>query len=292
MFGSKLNIYRREWLEVIFQNRNQIYGAFELRQLSNRATNYGLAIVTAVVLALSVGKFAYDRMPKAAYIVQPQQITEVTMDELIEKIPEEKIEEPLPAENKPQQIAQDRPDLDLVRLPEPTVVDARKAIEDVASQDDFKDNKKMPSRMTLKSMPGGTTVAKGEFGSKKRDGELTGEKVGRKTGGDNQIHTMESLEIMPEPVGGIKAFMKWVGDNYQYPSSALEQGVQGVVMVSFVIEKDGALTAIKITRDLDYGTGQAAIKLLEKARKWTPGIQNGRSVRVSYSLPIRLNTIQ
>ncbi len=292
MFGSKLNIYRREWLEVIFQNRNQTYGAFELRQLSTRATNYGLAIVSTVVLALSIGKFAYDRIPKTEYIVQPQQITEVTMDELIEKIPEDKAEDPLPVENKLQQIAQDVPALDLIRLSQPTVVDAKKAIEDVASQDDFKDDKKMPGRMTLKSIPGGTTVARGEFGSKKRDGELTGERIGSKMGNDNEVYSMGSLEVMPEPVGGMKAFMKWVGDNYQYPSGALEQGVQGVVMVSFVIEKDGALTAIKITRDLEYGAGEAAIKLLEKARKWTPGIQNGRPVRVSYSLPIRLNTVQ
>ncbi|MGJ1261562.1 energy transducer TonB [Sphingobacterium spiritivorum] len=292
MLGSKLNIYKKEWLEVIFQGRNQSYGAYELRQLSPRATNYSLAIVTTVVLLCSMGKFAYDHMPGEQYVAPVMEVTPVTLDDLVEKIPEEKIEDPLPAENQPKQIAQDPPALDLIRFPEPTVVDARKAKDDVAAQDDFKDDKKSPARLTLKAMPGGSAIARGEFGDKKKDGEITGKSTGTLSGGDDKIHNIVALEIQPEPIGGIKAFMKWVGDNYQYPSAALEQGVNGVVMVSFVIEKDGSLTDIKVGRDLNFGTGDAAIALLKKARKWNPGIQNGRPVRVAYSLPIRLNTIQ
>ena len=85
------------------------------------------------------------------------------------------------------------------------------------------------------------------------------------------------------------AFRKWIGDNYQYPSGAIDAGVKGTVQVSFVVEKDGSLTDIKVVRDLSYGTGQAAINLLKKAKKWSPGIQNGRPVRVAYTLPIRLD---
>ncbi|WP_436832919.1 TonB family protein [Parapedobacter sp. DT-150] len=99
----------------------------------------------------------------------------------------------------------------------------------------------------------------------------------------------QSVEINPQPVGGMRSFMKWVADNYDYPQAAIEAGVNGQVQVSFVVEKDGSLTDIKLVRDLKYGTGEAAIRLLQRSSKWSPGIQNGRPVRVAYTLPIRLN---
>ena len=60
-------------------------------------------------------------------------------------------------------------------------------------------------------------------------------------------------------------------------------------MVSFVVEKDGTLGDFKIVKDLGYGTGEAAVSVLKTAQAWRPGVQNGRNVRVSYTLPITLN---
>ncbi|KAF5281392.1 hypothetical protein FQR65_LT14730 [Abscondita terminalis] len=122
----ELNIYKKEWLEVIFQGRNQSYGAYELRQLSPRATNYGLAIVTTVVLLCSMGKFVYDHMPGEQYVAPVMEVTPVTLDDLVEKIPEEKIEDPLPAENQPKQIASGSPAIRSIRFPEPTACGRQK----------------------------------------------------------------------------------------------------------------------------------------------------------------------
>ncbi|MNX58658.1 Gram-negative bacterial tonB protein [compost metagenome] len=94
---------------------------------------------------------------------------------------------------------------------------------------------------------------------------------------------------MPRPEGGMPAFMKWVSENYNFPQSALDQGVSGVIEVSFVVERDGSLTDIVVKRDMNFGTGEAAINLLKKAKKWKAGVQNGRTVRVAYTLPIRLS---
>lgn len=102
-----------------------------------------------------------------------------------------------------------------------------------------------------------------------------------------RYHT--AVEVMPEPAGGMMAFMQWVGRNYQYPKKAVDAAVQGTVEVSFVVEKDGSLTNFKIRRDLGYGTGQEAVKVLQKAPKWKPGIQNGKPVRVMFTMPIRLS---
>lgn len=102
----------------------------------------------------------------------------------------------------------------------------------------------------------------------------------------------QSVEIDPKPPGGMRAFMQYIGKHYDYPQSAIDAGVNGVVQVSFVVERDGSLTDMKIVRDLGYGTGEAAIRVLQSSSKWLPGIQNGRPVRVAYTLPIRLNLQQ
>src|SRR5690606_27368316 len=101
-----------------------------------------------------------------------------------------------------------------------------------------------------------------------------------------------AVEVQPEPPGGLDAFRRWVGQNYVYPQGAIDAGVKGTIQVSFVVEIDGSLTDVKVVRDLSYGTGQAAINVLKKAKKWSPGIQNGRPVRVAYTLPITLNLQQ
>jgi|GEM_PF-1846430 len=100
----------------------------------------------------------------------------------------------------------------------------------------------------------------------------------------------KAVEINPSPKMGMDAFRKWMADNYQYPKEAIEAKVKGTVTVSFVVERNGQLTDIKVLTDIGYGTGQAAIDLLKRAEKWNPGIQGGRPVRVAYTLPIRLDT--
>ncbi|MGV3764068.1 energy transducer TonB [Parapedobacter sp.] len=102
----------------------------------------------------------------------------------------------------------------------------------------------------------------------------------------------QSVEIDPKPPGGMRSFMQYIGDNYDYPQEAIEAGVNGIVQVAFVVERDGSLTDMKIIRDLKYGTGEAAIRVLQSSSKWSPGVQNGRPVRVAYTLPIRLNLQQ
>lgn len=99
----------------------------------------------------------------------------------------------------------------------------------------------------------------------------------------------ERTEVTAEPHGGMVAFRRWIGENYQYPQAAIDAGVKGTVQVSFIVEKDGSLTNFKVVKDLGHGTGEAAVDMLQKAPKWSPGIQNGQAVRTAYTLPIRLD---
>jgi TonB family protein len=96
------------------------------------------------------------------------------------------------------------------------------------------------------------------------------------------------VEVNPEPPGGMKAFMKYIGMNYKYPKAAVDHNIEGTVEVSFVVEKDGRLSTFKIKKAPGYGTGEEAIRVLKSGKKWSPGIQNGKPVRVSYLMPIRV----
>ncbi|MBD1434121.1 TonB family protein [Sphingobacterium sp. DN00404] len=98
-----------------------------------------------------------------------------------------------------------------------------------------------------------------------------------------------AVEISPEPKEGMQAFRTWVGENYNYPQAAIDAGVKGQVVVSFVVEQDGQLRDFKVVKDLGHGTGEEAIEMLKKAEAWRPGIQNGRKVRVAYTLPLSIN---
>lgn len=290
MFGGKLDLFKKEWLDVVFEDRNKEYGAYELRKFAPKATNIGLLAVIVIVALISIPKVLdlniFPEAPQEELAV----IGEVTLEDL--EIPEleEEEEEPLPIEETPpQRIAEEPPAEDLIRFPEPRVVDHREVTEEVVSQDEIREKDATPARLTLKGTPGATGVPTGEFGPKKVEGAITGSTTGVEGGGDDPNKIFQSVAIQPEYPGGMDAFRKWVASSFQYPQAAIDAGVKGAVELTFVVERDGSLTDIKVLRDLGYGTGQAAVNLLKKSRKWSPGVQNGRAVRVQYKLPISLN---
>ena len=82
---------------------------------------------------------------------------------------------------------------------------------------------------------------------------------------------------------------KFIGKNFQVPE---EEGLKGKIFVTFVVEKDGSLTDIKVLRDIGYGTGKEAIRVLKSCPRWNPGEQNGKKVRVLYSLPISIQSAE
>lgn len=291
MWNSKLDIYEKEWLDVVFSSRNRMYGAYDLRKHAASATNRALFIVTGIVALLIAGKVTYDQMPKSNIPVTLYEETPVILEKDF-KIPEVAEEEEIliPDEKPVQKIAQDPPAQELIRFVEPVSTDHRNVTEEPATQDELKD--KMSARISLKKVEGGSFIARGEFGPTKQEGAMTGSNTGDVNGnGTNSNALFVSVEVMPEPPGGMKAFVEWVGKSYVYPDAALQQGIKGQVVVSFVVEKEGNLTDLKIVRDLSFGTGEEALRVLKKAKKWSPGIQNGRKVRVSYTLPITLSTI-
>src|SRR5260370_5699017 len=91
---------------------------------------------------------------------------------------------------------------------------------------------------------------------------------------------------MPEPYGGAAAWAKFLQKNIHYPAQASEEGKQGKVYLSFIIEKDGQLSNITVIRGVGFGLDEEALRVLRKAPAWKPGIQNHQPVRVKYTIPI------
>ena len=95
------------------------------------------------------------------------------------------------------------------------------------------------------------------------------------------------VETMPSFQGGdLNTFRNWVQSNVRFPQIALENGIQGTVVLSFVIEKDGSLTNIQVLRTPDRSLSEEATRVLSKSPKWTPGKQRNQVVRVKYTLPV------
>ncbi|MBK7946810.1 MAG: energy transducer TonB [Flavobacteriales bacterium] len=94
-------------------------------------------------------------------------------------------------------------------------------------------------------------------------------------------------EEMPTFPGGQEAMMKFIGSKIRYPKEAVDNGIQGTVFVTFVVERDGSITGVKTLRGIGSGCDEEALRVVQSMPKWIPGKQRGKEVRVQYNLPIR-----
>lgn len=101
---------------------------------------------------------------------------------------------------------------------------------------------------------------------------------------DSPVFT--SVEHVPEFMGGVRAFSKYLSKNIRYPAAMREHGIQGKVFIRFIVEKDGSLSNVKVVKGLGYGGDEESVRVLKLSPKWKPGVQNGKAVRVQYSVPI------
>jgi TonB family protein len=94
------------------------------------------------------------------------------------------------------------------------------------------------------------------------------------------------VDIVPEFPGGIEAFVHFLAKNIRYPAVARKNGTQGNVFVSFVVDKDGTLTDLKVIRGIGDGCNEESLRVIKLSPPWKPGMQNNHPVRVAYSMPI------
>ena len=262
----KLDLLNNHWLEIVFEGRNKSYGAYDLRKSVTKNTTRAFIIGTVIFVILV-------SIPTIMRMI-PDKTDETTLDEKITavKLPpkKEKPKENLPPPPPPP------PKVDQVKFVKPVVAKADEVVEEIAVIKDIKD--KNIGKETIKGDP---------------DAELTVEPVGTGVAAvveeDNTVYNTAGIEVKPDFPGGMDKFNAFVAKNYQAPE---EEGLKGKVYVTFVVEKDGSLTDIKVLRDIGYGTGKEAIRVLNKCPKWTPGEQNGKKVRCTFSLPISIQSAE
>ncbi|MEO7977842.1 energy transducer TonB [Flavobacterium sp.] len=264
----KLDIIKNQWLDIVFEGRNKIYGAYELRK-SNTKTTVRALIIGSVLFSLAVAA------PLIISLLPNNDIDEKDNDIRLTTVklpPKQKVVKPnLPPPPPP------APKVDQVKFVKPVVAKTEEITEEPPKIVEMKDKK--IGDQTIKGNP---------------DAVLTVEEpVGTGTAAvveeDNNVYNTAGIEVKPDFPGGIEKFYKFVGNNYKTPE---EEGLKGKVYVTFVVEKDGSLTDIKVLRDIGYGTGAEAIRVLKKCPRWTPGEQNGKKVRVLYSLPITIQSAE
>lgn len=262
----KLDLLKNQWLDIVFEGRNKSYGAYDLRKSITKSTTRSF-LIGAFVFTLLVS------IPTILSMIPDAGDEEVAIDTKITavKLPPKKKEKPIDPNLPPP--PPPAPKVDQVKFVKPVVAKADEVVEEIAVVKDLVD-KKIGDK-AIKGNP---------------DAELTVEPVfGTGTAAvveeDNTVYNTAGIEVKPEFPGGIEKFYAFIAKNYRMPE---EEGLKGKVYVTFVVEKDGSLTDIKVLRDIGYGTGKEAIRVLKSTPKWSPGEQNGKKVRCTYSLPISL----
>ena len=94
-------------------------------------------------------------------------------------------------------------------------------------------------------------------------------------------------EQMPQFPGGDAEMLRFIKTNLRYPVSAQENGIQGTVILNFVVNREGKITNIKVVRGIGFGCDEESVRVIGKMPDWSPGKQRGQAVSVSFTMPIR-----
>jgi protein TonB len=266
MLNTKFDLYNTEWLDVVFDDRNKAYGAYDLRSHYAGTLNKAMAIAFTVVIAGAFTlSFAFRSKPVELVKVTPVEIAPVIMNPPKEE--PKKIDQPKSTPTK------QLPAAASTKLTS-FVVTSKQVTEEPPVIDDIKGE---ISSVTTKGPEGPPLVV---------DEEGPVGPPAAPAGNGDRIVDFTSLEVQPEPFGGMAAFGKFLGKALRFPPQAQDAGVSGRVLMSFVIEKNGEISNIHVEREAGYGFDQEAVRVLKLAKAWKPGMQNGQPVRVRYSIPI------
>lgn len=107
------------------------------------------------------------------------------------------------------------------------------------------------------------------------------------TPAESQFYDINEVQKQPAFPGGENALLKYLGENLKYPAIAMENDVQGVVVIRFIVEKDGRINYPEILRGIGNGCEQEALRVVRAMPKWEPGLKDGKPVRVQFTLPVR-----
>lgn len=272
---SKINIYETGWLNMVFEGRNKAYGAYQLRTENPKTTVK--ALFSALFLFTAVAGIPmcihYLNADKAKAEVKPRNEEPailVDADAFMKEEPKK--------EDKGPEISKPLTDEKVIKRVNMVVAEKEKVTEEVTT------NKELENAQIGQVNHEGTATTGNATETKPK-----GNENGTGNSSNTTIEMPTSLEVQPQYPGGIGAFLKTVGKKFETPEVDVEAKTLQV-MVYFVIEIDGSLSNIRVTRDPGYNLGKEASRVLNSMKtKWSPGYKNGQPVRTAYNLPITVN---
>lgn len=271
---AKIDLISRDWTEMVFEGRNKEYGAYRLRKNAGKRNLYSLITIFIAALAIwggiSLVKFVESRTKSVAQtsvaelsaLNQPKKKAEVKQQKKVKLEQPEKVVERVKSS---------------VKFTAPVI----KKDNEVKPEDELKTQDEL---MSTKTAIGALDVK----GNDDANGEVLKikEAVAQPEPKPEVEKVFDVVEQMPSFPGGPSALMEWLSDNVKYPVVAQENGVQGRVVVSFVVERDGSITDVKVVRGVDPSLDKEASRVVRAMPRWIPGKQNGSAVRVKYNVPV------
>ena len=256
------------WTSLIFEGKNKEYGAYEMRNDSSNRHLKALIIVTVLGLAaIFLPRIIKSIIPKAADVVQVSDVDLANLDNTNEVSKENQIEQIKPVTPPPLLKA-------TVQFTPPVVVKDEEVKEQkMLTQDELSENKAQISVATVEGSDKGVDIR--DLAEHKVITEAPKEEV--------FVH----VEQMPQFPGGEGELLKWLSNNISYPTIASEQGIQGRVVLKFVVRPDGSIDQVQVVRSLEPSCDKEAMRAVSKMPKWIPGKQNGNPVSVWYNLPVQ-----
>ena len=271
---AKIDLYDPKWVEMVFADKNQAYGAYKLRKGTGSRNFISLAILLTCALLIGGGlalKVHMDNVEaeRQAYLDQME------LSKLQEQAQKEKKDEPIvKAKIEPKKVVEQVRETQKFTAPE------IKKDELVSEENQLKDQSALDEKVAV--------------GVKDQEG--TQDRTDVAIRNDIAVNTNET-EVKPEPPQKVFDVVEqqpafpgdlngYLSSNIKYPVVAQENGVQGRVVVQFVVERDGSITDVRVVRSVDPSLDKEAVRLVKSMPKWIPGKQNGQAVRVRFTLPV------
>ena len=273
---SQIDLIDNRWSDIMFENRNKEYGAYVLRRQTtarNIKSIIAVLIIFALVMVYMVAKNAYDDYQKA-HMAQTQ-VTELTA--LQEQKKEAKVErKEIVKQEKVEQVVEKVKSS--IKFTAPVI----KKDDEVRPEDEMKSQDEI---MNSKVAVGfANVIGNDESGEVLKAKEMIINEPVKPKEEENKV--FDVVEQMPSFPGGMAALMAYLQKSIKYPPVAEENGIQGRVVCTFVVERDGSVTDVKVAKSVDPSLDKEAVRVVSAMPKWIPGKQNGQSVRVKYTLPV------
>ncbi len=282
MANRNVDLTSKEWRDLVFADKNQEFGAYQLRKESDKRHNLAalytlIGLIVVFLLIIAYSKYSDYKAEQEAIALQEQREKMAAAELLAQE--EEPEPEPEPEEQKFEQPEIEVPEevLATVQVTQIAIVDADKVKNEVM---DMETQKEDNTARGVVNQEGSDDADK----FKAVQEQVVVKEPEPEKPKEEEIFV--AVEQQAEFPGGLPALMKWLGNNIRYPEAAQQNDIQGRVIVKFVVEKDGSIGAADIVKGVDKDLDREAIRVVKKMPKWQPGKNNGVAVRSYFTLPV------